>query len=157
MAEEEYEDYEKAAEAEARARLAAQDEGPVASPSVPFAKYILEDKNQQNIHPSLQSAVYDKEIAVTNLTDSEIDWLQWQFLRAEMMLKNSRPALAGGNAEEIIYSILPAKLRIKLTRSREGFERKQLTTMTTIRRVEMPGSAPVKRRSRWRIFGRSKE
>lgn len=136
-----------------RATLIAQPEtGPLASPSLPYIKYILEDENVPNdIHPSLRRVVFDKEQALTNLRDEEIIWLRRQLSLAEIMFKMSRPALACNYQEEIIFSTLPAKHMVKLARSRDGgFERKQETTQTVIRRVEGISPGTVSTPSRWR-------
>jgi len=151
------EDIQRAVDAEIKAKLAAQQEGPVASPSVPFTKYILEDTDIPEVHPSLKRAVYDKEIPLGNLNEIERRRLGLSYQRAEIALKNSRPLFAGGNDEEIIYSTLPGKICVKLSRADGGFQTKQLTTMTTIRRIETPLIASSPKKSRWRFLGRGGE
>lgn len=128
--------------------LAQKDGGAVAAPSISYVKFILEDQNiPENIHPALRSVVFDKELSLTNLRDSEIPWLRRQFQLAEITYKMSRPALACNYTEEIMLSTLPAKQMIKLSRSRDGgFERRQQTTQTVIKRVEGMTSTPVARR-----------
>lgn len=133
--------------------LAQKDTGAVASPSKAYVKYILEDENiPDNIHPSLRRVVYDKELALTNLRDEEIPWLRRQLHLAELTFKMSRPALECNYSEEIVLSTLPLKHMVKLSRSRDGgFERRQQTTQTVIKRVEGVGSAGAPRKvGRWR-------
>lgn len=138
----------------------APEAGPVASPSVPYIKYIVEDLWKPSDLPTdLLNVAYDKEQALSNLTPDEINWLRMQLMRAEIMFKSSRPALAGNFNEEIKLSVLPAKHLIKLARSKGGFERKQQTTQTVIRRAEGMGGgggSPSGGR-RWWIFGRRKK
>jgi len=127
--------------------------GAVASPNKSYVKYILEDENiPENIHPALQRVVYDKELALSNLREEEMPWLRKQLQLAEITFKMGRPALTGTYDEEIIFSTLPVKFAIKLSRSREGgFERRQQTTQTVIRRVEGIGTPTTAGNpSRWR-------
>jgi hypothetical protein len=129
--------------------LAQKDTGAVASPSKAYVKYILEDDNiPDDIHPALRRVVFDKELALTNLRDEEIPWLRRQLQLAEITFKMSRPALECNYTEEIMLSTLPMKHVIKLSRSRDGgFERRQQTTQTVIKRVEgVSSSTPVSRR-----------
>ncbi len=123
--------------------LAQKESGAVASPSKAYVKYILEDENvPENIHPSLRRVVYDKELALTNLRDEEIPWLRKQLQLAEIIYKMSRPALECKYSEEIVLATLPLKHMVKLSRSRDGgFERRQQTTQTVIKRVEGVGGA----------------
>ncbi len=146
-------------EIEIQAKLAEQQEGPTVSPSVPYIKYIMQDEYvPENLPPSLRAAVYDKEISLTNLKEDEIPWLRMHYALSEIMFKSSRPALACNYQEEIMLSVIPAKLLVKLARSRDGgFERKQQTTQTVIRRVETGTPMPAPRKSRWRFLGRGKK
>lgn len=149
-------EYRKAVEAEIAAKLAAQQEGPTASPSMPYTRYIMEDTHvPEELPPSLRAVVYDKEFGLSFLTDEEILWARIQLVRSEIMFKSSRPALACNQKEEILLSALPLKSLVKLARSRKGFERKQQTTQTVIKRVEATtATPPTAKRSRWKIFGR---
>ncbi len=126
-----------------KAGLLSQQETLVGGPSKAYVQYILEDEDiPKNIHPSLARVVYDKELALTNLKDEEIPWLRKQLQLAELTFKMGRPALECNYAEEIVLSTLPLKHMIKLSRSREGgFERRQQTTQTVIKRVEGVGGA----------------
>lgn len=146
----------KAIEAEITARLAAQQEGPTAAPNMPYTRYIMEDTHvPEELPPSLRAVVYDKEFGLSFLTDEEILWARIQLVRSEIMFKSSRPALACNQKEEILLSALPLKSLVKLARSRQGFERKQQTTQTVIKRVEATASTPpTVKKSRWKIFGR---
>jgi len=150
------EDYRKAVEAEILAKQAAAVEGPTASPSMPYTKYIMEDEYVPGeLPPSLRAVVYDKEFGLSFLTDDEIRWARLQLVRSEIQFKSSRPALACNQKEEIMLSALPLKSLIKLARSRKGFERKQQTTQTVIKRVEAStATPPTVKKSRWKIFGR---
>lgn len=151
-------------EREARRQIQAEIEaapstGTVVGPSVPYVKYIIEDLYKPSDLPAdLLNVAYDKEQALSNLTNDEINWLRLQLMRAAIMFKNGRPALAGNFNEEIKLSVLPAKHLIKLARSREGFERKQQTTQTVIRQSEGTGG-DVQQTSgrRWWIFNRRKK
>lgn len=139
-----------------KARVATESSGPTASPSVPYITYIMKDDFvPKTLPPALRAVVYDKELALTNLKEPEIDWLQKQLIISELMFKSSRPALAGNYQEEITLGVVPGKLLVKLTRSRDGgFERRQQTTQTVIRRVETANTAVPGKKSGWRIFGR---
>ncbi len=130
-----------------------QEPGAVASPSKAYVQYILEDEDiPDDIHPALRRVVYDKELALSNLIEEEIPWLRHQLHLGEITFKMGRPALAGNYNEEIIFSTLPIKYLVKLSRSRDGgFERRQQTTQTVIRRVEGLGGPTVSGNpSRWR-------
>lgn len=151
------EEYNRASAAEIRAKLAAQQEGPTASPSVPYTKYVLEDLNMPAIHPDLQRGVFDKEIPLANISEARIPRLRMGYRRAEINFKNSRPTYAGGNNEEIIYSILPVKSEIKLSRAIDGFQTKQLSTMTTVRRIETPAMEPAPMGGRFSFLRRGKK
>lgn len=152
-------DLRRAVEADVQAKLAAQAEGPIASPSVAYIKYIMQDEYvPENLPPSLRAVIYDKELALTNIKDEEMTWVRLQYILAEIMFKTSRPALACNHKEEINLAVIPAKLLVKLARSRDGgFERKQQTTQTVIKRVETTTSMPIAKKSRWRVFGRGKK
>lgn len=149
-------EYRRAVNAEIQAKVAAQPMGPVASPSVPYIKFILGDEYvPDKLPPSLRATVYDKELALSNVKEEEILWARMQYLLSEMMFKASRPALACNYQEEITLSVLPAKLLIKLARSRDGgFERRQQTTQTEIKHIETGAPMPAARKSRWRFLGR---
>jgi hypothetical protein len=141
-----------------QAKLATQGDTTTASPSVPYVKYIMQDDFVPDLPPSLRAVVYDKELALTNLKEGEIEWLRKQLIISEIMYKGSRPALACSQAEEITLAAVPGKLLVKLTRSRDGgFERRQQTTQTVIRRVETSNASVPGRKSGWRVFGRSVE
>jgi len=148
----------KAIEAEFTARLASQQEGTTASASLPYTRYIMVDTHvPEELPPSLRAVVYDKEFGLSFLTDEEILWARIQLVRSEIMFKSSRPALACNQKEEILLSALPLKSLVKLARSRKGFERKQQTTQTVIKRVEATTATPATGKgSRWKIFGRGK-
>jgi len=127
--------------------------GAVATPSKAYVKYILEDENiPHDIHPAMRRVVYDKELALSNLKENEIPWLRRQLHLSEITFKMSRPALTGSYDEEIIFSTLPVKFLVKLSRSRDGgFERRQQTTQTVIKRVEgLGGASQAGKPSRWR-------
>jgi len=148
-----------ASQEEVELALAAQrgDTGPVASPSVPYIKYIMEDDYKpDNIPPALRAVVYDKEMEITNLNEKDIDWLRNQLRRSVINFKSGRPISSMNYQEEMTLSALPAKFLIKLARSRDGFERKQQTTQTVIRQAVVSGGRPIQKR-RWSIFGRHKE
>lgn len=143
--------------AEIQAKLAAQQEGPIASPSVPFTRYVLEDKEIPGIHKTFQRAVYDKEIPLGVISNEDLRRLMLGYQRAEISLKNSRPLFAGGNDEDIVFSVLADKSFIKLSRARDGFWSKQLTTMTTVKRVETPGASPTSLKRSWKALGKKVE
>lgn len=143
--------------AEIQAKLAEQQEGPVASPSVPFTRYVLEDRDIPNVHKTYQRAVYDKEIPLAVLSNEEIHRVMLGYQRAEISLKNSRPLFSGGNDEEMIFSVSSDKSFIKLSRAKDGFWSKQLTTMTTVKRVETPSVPPTSLKRSWKALGRKVE
>lgn len=128
--------------------LAQRETGAVASPSKAYVQYILEDENiPEDIHPALRRVVFDKELALTNIRDEEMPYIRRQLQLAEIIYKMSRPALECNYTEEIMLSTLPMKHMIKLARSRDGgFERRQQTTQTVIKRVEGIASTPVARK-----------
>lgn len=129
----------------------------VASPSVPYTKYILEDNYiPKNIPPELCAVVYDKELSLSNLTEKEINWMVMAFQRSEIQFRMGRPALSGNHKEEIHLASLLPKMKLKLARSRDGgFERKQQTTQTVIRQAVVSG--PSEPKKRFRLFGRGKK
>lgn len=149
-------EYRKVVEADIIAKQAAQVEGPTASPSMPYTRYIMEDEYvPKELPPALRAVVYDKEYGLSNLSEEEIDFSRLQVIRSEIQFKSSRPALACNRQEEILLAALPVKHLVKFTRSRKGFERKQQTTQTVIKRVEATTTTPpVVKGSRWKLFGR---
>jgi hypothetical protein len=137
-----------------------EESGNVASPSVPYVKYMTEDlippEAKESIPPGLLAAAYDKELTISNLTPTEIDMLWFGMQRAETMFRMGRPSSFGGYNEELLLSVLPMKLRIKLARSRQGFERQQLTTQTVIRHVGVSEGHAGSTGRRWLFFGKKK-
>jgi len=143
---------------ELQAQIAATpEEGPVATPSVPYVKYMAEEDDVPNdIHPDVRRAVYTKRIPLSNIPPEDIPRFKLGAYMADSYLKNSRPCYAGGNDEEITNSLLARDLELRLTAGKDGFLIKQLATTTTVKRVETPGAGetPEKKKRRWRIFGR---
>lgn len=137
--------------------MAAQHErGPTISPSVPYAKWLVEDTGiPTNFPDGFRNTIYDKELGTSNITRKEKSLIKLGFLRAEIMLDNGRPVMSSKYEDEIILVTLPSKLDIKLSKSIDGFQQKQLSTQTTISHVHAPGAAGVaQKKSKWRIFGR---
>lgn len=138
--------------------MAAHEMGPVVSPSVPYIKYIMDDDNKPKEIPELlRAAVYDKELALTNLDPGEILWLRMQLQRAEIAFKAGRPALAGNWDEEIMLSVLPAKMLVKLARSKDGGpntrnERAMQTMQMQIKQASISGGQGQEKK-RWSFFG----
>lgn len=160
-------EYQRAMAAEIQAKLAAQGEGPVASPSVPYTKYILmdEEKAPDFFPPELVDAVYDRELCLGFLDESKQDWLRQQHMRAENLFMQGRPMMSNTHREAIALSVLPAKLMVKLSRSsyprsQQGIANERILQATQIVTKQISTSAgggPVVKGSRWRIFGRKKE
>lgn len=163
----EAEDYQRAMEAEIKAKLAAQAEGPVASPSVPYTKYIMMDdeKAPGTFPPELVHAVYDREISLTFLDEWKQNWLIQQHMRAENLFAQGRPMMSCTHRDAIALSVMAAKLMVKLSRSslpqsRRGTTNErmlQATQIVTKQVMTSGGATPTARRSRWRVFGRKKE
>ena len=149
------EDIRRARDADIQAKVAAQMEGPVASPSVPYTKYMAEDTDvPESIHPDVRRAVYTKRIPLSNIPGADIPRYKLGAYLADSYLKNSRPTFAGGNNEEITNSILPRDLELRLTAGKDGFLIKQIGTSTSIKRIETPGAGGPPKRSRWGFLGR---
>lgn len=152
------EDYRKAMNAEIQAKLAAQAEGPTASPSVPYVKYMAEESDvPDKIHPDIRRAVYTKRIPLSNIPPEDIRRYRLGAYLADSYLKNSRPTFAGGNDEEITCSLLPRDLELRLTAGKDGFLIKQIGTSTSIRRVETSGAGATPKKSRWGFLSRGGE
>lgn len=142
-------------DAEIRARLAATEEGPTASPSVPYVKYMAEEEDvPEDIHPDIRRAIYSKRIPLSNIPPGDVRRYRLGAYLADSFLKNSRPIYAGGNDEEITCSLLPRDLELRLTAGKDGFLIKQIGTSTSIKRVETPGAGSAPKKSRWRFLGR---
>jgi len=160
-------EYQRAMEAEIKARLAAQQEGPVASPSVPYTKYILMDdeKAPGTFPPELVNAVYDRELCLAFLDEWKQNWLLQQHMRAENLFAQGRPMMSNNHRDAIALSVLPAKLMLKLSRSslpqsQRGTTNERMLQATQIvtKQVTTSGGAiPTARRSRWRFLGRGKK
>lgn len=141
-----------------RKAIAAQPEsGPTASPSVPYVKYLMEnDFVADGLPRSLQATVYDRELGLSNITKKEIGLLKLGYLRSEIMFDQGRPAMSCNYPDEIILAALPSKLHIKLARSIDGFQQKQLSTQTIIRHAHVTGGGMVQTKSRWSFLSRHK-
>jgi len=160
-------EYQRAMEAEIKAKLAAQAEGPVASPSVPYTKYIMMDKETApgTFPPELVNAVYDREISLTFLDEWKQNWLQQQHMRAENLFAQGRPMMSNTHRNAIALSVMAAKLMVKLSRStlpqsQRGTTNERMLQATQIvtKQVTTSGGAmPAARGSRWRFLGRKKE
>lgn len=139
-----------------RKALAAQPEaGPTASPSVPYAKFLVESlRKADGIPDMLLDTVFNKDIKLGNISKRDIPLLKLGFLRAEIMFDNSRPFDSCNYEDEILLSTLPSALHINLTDSVDGFQQKQLTTQTTIRQANVAGGSPPSK-SRWSFLKRS--
>lgn len=166
MAEDEAQ-YRRAIEADIQAKLAAQGEGPVASPSVPYTKYIMMDdeKAPASFPPELVNAVWDRELGLTFLDEWKQEWLRQQHMRAENLFNQGRPVGSNTHIGAIALSVMPAKLMVKMSRS--SFPKSQnaianerilqAAQIVTKQVTTSGGAQPVARGSRWRIFGRKKE
>lgn len=151
-------------EAEIKAKLATQQEGPVASPSVPYTKYVLMDdeKAPASFPPELVNAVYDRELCLTFLDDWKQNWLLQQHMRAENLFAQGRPMMANTHRDAIALSVMAAKLMVKLSRSslpqsQRGTTNERMLQATQIvtKQVSTSGGViPTARRSRWRFLGR---
>lgn len=86
-----------------------------------------------------------------------------QLQRAEIAFKAGRPALSGNWDEEIILSVLPAKMLVKLARSKDGGpntrnERAMQTMQMQIKQATIGGGqSQPQGRKKWLIFGARKE
>lgn len=121
--------------------------GQVASPNVEYIEFILKDDSPpEGIPPDLAAVAYDKEQALTNITVVERNALCIGLRRQVILYRINRPALAGSEDEQIRLATLPVKQFIKLSRSIEGFERKQQTTQTVIRMAAIPEGGTGRRR-----------
>lgn len=142
---------------EAEMAMRPEERGLAAAPSIPYVQYIMEDDfKPENLPPTLRAVVYDKELALSNLTLDEILQIRMGLMRAEIMFKCSRPAMSGSCAEEIMLSALQSKLMVKLARSRGGFERRQQTTQTIIKEAVISGGRPAGGRRWFGLRGQKK-
>lgn len=121
--------------------------------AVILPKWLVEDRVPKWV-PKEFHGVYDKELALTNLKDDEIRFLDLQLLAAEIAYRLSIPYDVQGPELELYFTSLRTKLFSKLRRSRLGFERKLEATQRIEQEVK---SIPKLVKKRWSIFGREVE
>jgi hypothetical protein len=161
------EEYRQAMEAEIKTKLAAQAEGPVASPSVPYTKYILMDDERAppGFPPELSKTIYDRELCLTFLDEWKQNWLLQQHMRAENLFTQGCPVMSATHRRAIVQSSFPAKLMIKLSRSSIPRSQQVITNERILQAAQIIskliatslGTPPAVGGSRWRIFGKKKE
>ena len=122
-------------------------------------KFIVKDDADSKIlglPEDFLNTIYDKELVLSNITDGEMKWVMMQYSRVANYYKMGRPVTRYNHREEMKLTIVPAKLLVKLARSRNGFERRQQNTQYSQQRVERVTTRPAPRRGFW-IFGGREE
>ncbi|MEM1590218.1 MAG: hypothetical protein QW175_07360 [Candidatus Bathyarchaeia archaeon] len=119
-------------------------------------RFLLEDDASSRLlglPEDLVKTIYDKELAISNVSDGEIGWAKMQYQRAILHYQMARPVVCRNHREEIKLSVVQPKLLFKMARSRGGFERIQQTSQRIVQQIQREVKQQQKK-GRFSFWGR---
>ena len=117
-------------------------------------QYLLEDTNiPREIRESFWGFV-SRTIALSNLTESDIEYMENKLIAAMNILAMSKPEKDWTVEDVFVMQSLAAWLRAQLRRGFGGFERRMSATSITLRRVEFAQEEPGRRGFFSKLFRR---